>query len=60
MADSKRDYYDVLGVDKGATEKEIKIEPVISSRNVVIIIGEHLDKDYINEIWRDYCSVVSL
>ena len=53
IADSKQ-------VEINATEKEIKIEPVISSRNVVIIIGEHLDKDYINEIWRDYCSVVSL
>ena len=51
---------DSTQVEINATEKEIKIEPVTSSRNVIIIIGEHLDKDYINEILRDYCSVVSL
>ena len=51
---------DSTQVEINATEKEIKIEPVTSSRNAIIIIGEHLDKDYINEIWRDYCSVVSL
>ncbi len=43
-----------------ATEEEIKTSPVVSSRNVIIIIGENLNKEYINEIWRDYCSVVSL
>lgn len=51
---------DSAQVEINATEKEIKIEPVTSSRNAIIIIGEHLDKDYINDIWRDYCSVVSL
>ncbi|MBQ9301530.1 GTP-binding protein [Butyrivibrio sp.] len=51
---------DSAQVEINATEKEIKIEPVTSSRNAIIIIGEHLDKDYINEIWKDYCSVVSL
>ena len=51
---------DSTQVEINATEKEIKIEPVTSSRNAIIIIGEHLDKDYINEILRDYCSVVSL
>ncbi len=43
-----------------ATKEEIKAEPVVSSRNVIIIIGEMLDKAYINEIWSSYCSVVSL
>ena len=43
-----------------ATEKEIKLSPIVSSRNVLIIIGEGLDKEYINSIFRDYCSVVSL
>jgi G3E family GTPase len=47
-------------VQINATKEEIKTEPVVSSRNVIIIIGEMLDKAYINEIWKDYCSVVSL
>ncbi|SEG41183.1 GTPase, G3E family [Butyrivibrio sp. Su6] len=51
---------DSAQVEINATQKEIKIEPVTSSRNAIIIIGEHLDKAYINEIWKDYCSVVSL
>ena len=51
---------DSTQVEINATQKEIKIEPVTSSRNAIIIIGEHLDKVYINDIWRDYCSVVSL
>ena len=57
---NKRDYYEVLGVGKNATEEEIRLSPVVSSRNVIIIIGENLNKEYINEIWRDFCSVVSL
>lgn len=51
---------DSTQVEINATQKDIKIEPVTSSRNAIIIIGEHLDKVYINDIWRDYCSVVSL
>lgn len=51
---------DSAQVEINATQKEIKIEPLTSSRNAIIIIGEHLDKAYINEIWKDYCSVVSL
>ena len=47
-------------VELNATEKGIALSPVVSSRNVVIVIGEKLDKEYINEIFRDYCSVVSL
>ena len=43
-----------------ATEKEIKTTPIVSSRNVLIVIGEGLDKAYINSIFEDYCSVVSL
>ncbi len=43
-----------------ATSDKIKTTPVISSRNVIIIIGENLNKEYINEQLRDYCSVVSL
>ena len=43
-----------------ATEAEIKVNPVVSSRNVIIIIGEDLQKDYINGIFKDYCQVVSL
>ena len=43
-----------------ATEAEIKTNPVVSSRNVIIIIGEDLQKDYINGIFKDYCQVVSL
>ena len=51
---------DSTQVEINATQKDIKIEPVTSSRNAIIIIGEHLDKVYINDIWRDYCAVVSL
>ncbi len=47
-------------VQINATKEEIETQPVVSSRNVIIIIGEMLDKAYINEIWKDYCSVVSL
>ncbi len=47
-------------VQINATREEIMTEPVVSSRNVLIIIGELLDKAYINEIWSSYCSVVSL
>ncbi len=47
-------------VEINATEKEIKISPIISSRNILIIIGERLNKEYINDIMRDKCSVVSL
>lgn len=47
-------------VQINATEKEISIVPYSSSRNVLIIIGERLNKEYINDRMRDYCSVVSL
>jgi G3E family GTPase len=47
-------------VELNATEKGINITPITSSRNVLIIIGESLDKEYINGILKDYCSVVSL
>ncbi len=47
-------------VQLNATNEEIKTEPVVSSRNVIIVIGEHLNKAYINEVWKDFCSVVSL
>ena len=47
-------------VEINATSKEINITPAVSSRNVLIIIGEKLNKDYINEIMKDKCSVVSL
>ena len=47
-------------VELNATEKEIKTSPIVSSRNVLIVIGERLDKEYINSIFKDYCSVVSL
>ena len=47
-------------VQINATAKEIEIRPQVSSRNVIIIIGEQLDRQYINGILKDYCSVVSL
>ncbi|WP_051656721.1 GTP-binding protein [Butyrivibrio sp. AE3004] len=43
-----------------ATREKTQINPVISSRNVLIIIGENLNREYINEALKDYCSVVSL
>lgn len=47
-------------IEINATEKAIDISPVKSSRNILIIIGERLDKNQINEVFKDYCSVVSL
>lgn len=47
-------------IELNATEKELNIKSVTASKNVLIIIGENLNKEYINEIWKDYCSVVSL
>ncbi len=47
-------------VEINATQKEIMTKPVVGSRNVLIIIGQDLDKEYINDILRDYCSTVSL
>jgi G3E family GTPase len=47
-------------VEINATEKETALLPSSSSRNVLIIIGERLDKEYINSKLKNYCSVVSL
>ncbi len=47
-------------IELNATEKGINISPVKSSRNVLIIIGENLNKQLINEIFKNFCSVVSL
>ena len=43
-----------------ATEKQTTLEPAAGSRNILILIGEGLDKSYFNELLKDYCSVVSL
>ena len=43
-----------------ATREEIETTEGNSSRNVLIIIGEQLNKAYINNILRDYCTVTSL
>ena len=43
-----------------ATRDKVETAEGHSSRNVLIIIGEQLNKKYINDIWRDYCSVISL
>ncbi|SFB70635.1 GTP-binding protein [Butyrivibrio sp. YAB3001] len=43
-----------------ATKELLETLPVSSSRNVLIIIGENLNKEYINDVLKDYCSVVSL
>ncbi len=47
-------------VQINATEKGVILSDIVSSRNVVIIIGEGLNKDYINSIFEGKCSVVSL
>ena len=47
-------------LELNATEKGISMSPVVSSRNVIIVIGERLDKLYINNLFREFCSVVSL
>lgn len=47
-------------LEVNATDKELSLKSAVCSRDILIIIGEGLDKAYINEIWRDYCSIVSL
>ncbi|WP_024865776.1 GTP-binding protein [Butyrivibrio sp. FCS014] len=47
-------------VEINATSGKITVTDVVSSRNVLIIIGERLNKEYINNIMKDKCSVVSL
>ncbi len=47
-------------VEINATDKEMSLKPAVCSRDIIIIIGEALNKAYINDIWRDYCSIVSL
>ena len=47
-------------VQINATEKDISVVPYSSSRSVLIIIGERLNKEYINDKLRAYCGVVSL
>jgi G3E family GTPase len=43
-----------------ATGKGTALTPSASSRNVLIIIGERLNKEHINNMLKDYCLVVSL
>ena len=47
-------------LEVNATEKEIRETAVSTPRNIIIIIGEGLNKEYINDLFRDYCSQVSL
>ena len=51
---------DSAQVEVNATDKELSLKPAVCSRDILIIIGEGLNKAYINDIWRDYCSIVSL
>ncbi len=51
---------DTSQLEINATEKETLTRPATSFRNVLIIIGQDLDREYINDIFRDYCSTVSL
>ena len=51
---------DTTQVEVNATDKEMSLKPAVCSRDIIIIIGEGLNKPYINDIWRDYCSIVSL
>lgn len=47
-------------VEINATAEKTAVNDVVSSRNVLIVIGEKLNKEYINNIMKDKCSVVSL
>lgn len=47
-------------VELNATKEGITLKPVTSTRNAIIVIGQSLDKDYINSIFEPYCSQVSL
>lgn len=47
-------------IELNATSKGINITKSTSSRTVLIIIGENLNKEYINDMFKDYCSQVSL
>ncbi len=51
---------DSIQLEINATDKEMSLKPAVCSRDILIVIGEGLDKEYINNIWRDYCSIVSL
>ncbi|WP_051689279.1 GTP-binding protein [Butyrivibrio sp. AE2032] len=51
---------DSIQLEINATDKEMSLKPAVCSRDILIIIGEGLDKSYINDIWMDYCSIVSL
>ena len=37
MAENKRDYYEVLGISKGASEDEIKRRTVLLQKNITPI-----------------------
>ncbi len=47
-------------IEINATKEKTDTTPTVSASDILIIIGERLDKEKINDYWRDYCSVVSL
>lgn len=51
---------DKYQLEINATPEDISMKRAVCTRDILIIIGENLDKEYINGIFRDYCSVVSL
>ena len=47
-------------IEINATKEITNITPLKSEKSILIVIGEKLNKDYINSLFADYCSVVSL
>jgi len=47
-------------IEINATGEGISMQPVKSSTNIIIVIGEELNKELINDMFRDYCTQVSL
>ncbi len=47
-------------LEVNVTRKQTTMLPIVSTTDVLIIIGENLDKSVINDLFRDYCTQVSL
>ncbi len=47
-------------VEVNATENGVQIKPAACTRDILIVIGEKLNKTYINKKFENYCSVLSL
>ena len=51
---------DTEQVEVNAIKEKVSILPIVSSTDILIVIGEGLSKEEINDAFKDYCSQVSL